>query len=321
VTNEVLISWADEDFVVVNGTPAMANQVSTSLRTQGLLNSTAAALNDEIKHTRWFDKSGTYKIRLVFAAGAAGSIMDIAIDAPAGNNLFDGINTNVGGNNQIIDTTKDISRGFHDISFLAEADGGVSDFNIRMTFLQFDLIDEHPVLGESRPAVENIGSMVLLGKHVAEVTESTFTFELADVDLINKYSKLVLEINILTTATLALQAVINGFGGTGNLSKGFHANGSTLTNIAPAAAAQLQLGSTTLISVLRRVFGKFELWNNESGAGKLDGHSILSNNIQATEYIGHQIATDVVKITSIEIKTSTSTWDPESKFTLYGVKK
>ena len=322
MTNEVLISWADQDFVIVNGTPTMDATVSTAQRLNGILNTNAAtdALNDEIKYNRWFDKSGTYKVRLLYSKGANGAITDIAIDSPAGNNLFDGVTVNGSGTNLTVETTKEIARGFHDLSFLVEADGGTSDFQLRIIALFFDLIDEHPVLGESAPAKEADG-MVLLAKHTAEVVESTFTFDLADIDLSKngKYVEVIVKVEGKATASLALQVDINAAGGTNYQIHGTRSTTSADTHIDLITQAQIQLLSTTIIPSTQNFMAELTMKVNPDDIlfGIFRGE-VYDQGIERGVW-GRLLS--AAKVTSIEIKTSASTWRIGTTIEVYGVKK
>lgn len=322
MTNEVLISWADQDFIVISGnTPASAADVSR--RTNGQIFTPVAALNDEVKYGRYFSKSGTYKIKMHYLRNTAGGIIDVFVDGDTADLIFDDVDFNAGSSiDSDILTTKEFARGLHDIHIKSVADGGTG-FRQNLMFIRFDLIDEHPVLGEEAPAKEADG-MVLLGKHTAEVAESSFTFDFADVDMFNKYSEVILKINGETNASLALEVVINGVGGTANFSLGYHANGSTLTNITNSGGTtEMQIASTTLLSAIRKFTGNVRMFAGQSGTDTLLMESIITENGRpSNEYMSHLLNSFTGgKLTSLKIQTSTSTWEIDTTFTVYGVKK
>ncbi len=146
---KVKIESSDADFITVSGTAPILT-VDTSARFNGYRNNATDLNADQIKYTRYFPKSGVYKIKYLYLKSLDGALTDIAIDSAGGNNIFDNINQQGGSttyNNELY-TTKAIARGYHDISILA-AEGGTNDFQFHFQSLEFELINEYPILGEA----------------------------------------------------------------------------------------------------------------------------------------------------------------------------
>lgn len=146
---KVKINSIDADFVTVSGTAPILT-VDTSARYNGYRNNATDLVNDQIKYTRYFPKSGVYKIKYLYLKSLDGAITNIGIDSAGGNNLFASINQQNGSttyNNELY-TTKAIARGYHDISIIG-TEGGTNDFQSHFQLLEFELINEYPILGEA----------------------------------------------------------------------------------------------------------------------------------------------------------------------------
>jgi hypothetical protein len=175
---KVTINGFDLDEVIVSGS-ALTHSVQTASRFNSETYNNPHSLNDEWKYTRYFPKSGTYRMKVIYNDGSAGGIIDFGIDSPAGNNLIDGLDTqSSSGRNKERFTTAEISRGNHDISMLCQADGGASDYQFAWHMIQFDLINEHPVLGEATASPRNgmeLLASVELSSTASEIDSGTFT--------------------------------------------------------------------------------------------------------------------------------------------------
>ena len=152
MTNEILITFADQDQIVVAGyTPVIA--ISTSARGNGTLGLAAAnaADQDKQKFRRYFARSGLYKFKLVYAKASDAGKLDVGLDSSTTNILsqLDLYNASTTYNN-IIEKTIEIARGAHDIVFLINGkNASSSDYTFLMQLVEFDLIAEYPVAGES----------------------------------------------------------------------------------------------------------------------------------------------------------------------------
>lgn len=318
-----MIMAADQDFVTVSGV-APISTINSAIRTNVFLNTVAAtdALNDEFKFTRYFSKSGTYKAKILTSNSSGGAIMDVGFDSPAGNNLFDGISLQ--SPSKEVETTISVSRGFHDISFLAEADGGASAFRLLIIFLQFDLIDEHPVLGESAPAKYHSQGTVLLAKHEAEKAESTFTFDLADV-YNKKYSDFIVSMQGAATGALAIQMTINGLGGTAYFMDGRRIAAGVEAFIDTGGVAVITLATATMISSNNgfQIHARFKTTDEAKLVDdRILGYCEANSSVPSGEVIAILVnSTGQDPITQIVISTSISTWAVGTKIEIYGVKK
>jgi hypothetical protein len=116
--------------------------IQTTARFNSLILKTPHALNDEQRYIRYFS-GGTYLVKWLYGLGLNGGVIDVGIDSPSGNNLFDGV-THQGAFalNKEVYTIINIARGFHDISFFVQADGGTSDFQYFNQFMTFTKIGE-----------------------------------------------------------------------------------------------------------------------------------------------------------------------------------
>lgn len=322
MTNEVVIQQFDLDFVTVKGT-APVTVIATANRFNGYRWNAVDLLNDEIKYARWFDKSGTYKVRYIYLRGVNGGIIDLGLDSPSGNNLFDGIdhfNASTVENN-VKETTIEISRGFHDISIFNEADGDTSDFRYQFNAIQFDLIDEHPVLGESAPAKEADG-MVLLGRYIARKAEGTKTFDLADIIENGKYSEIIVKITGRATLAFALQMQLNGVTSTTYDLEQLKVIGATVTGVSLGVQTSVELASTSLINTANRRFATEVSIRHSLTQTRFDGlYKSVGNTVGFETGAFGTSFSSVGKLTGITIKTSTSTWLVNTKIEVYGVKK
>ena len=160
-----MINWADEDRV----TSATATvTVSTSARSNGYMWSGLTDLNTK-EWTRYFPKSGTYKVKYVHRNASDGAKTDIGLDSST-NDIFSQIDTflDQGFDKESI-TTIEVARGNHKVTVKSNGKNASSgNYVSYIQLLQFDLIDEHEVLGEDEPATdkpfwEEIGRFDLTG--------------------------------------------------------------------------------------------------------------------------------------------------------------
>ena len=145
---KVIIKPTDKDWIVVSGA-SPTTVVDTNARFNVRLPLGATNL-DEAKFVRYFPKSGTYRVKFIYRSRPDTGILDIGLDSPAGTNLWNQFDfyDATGFYNQETFTTKDISRGQHDISFKINGkNGSSSGYNAQIQLMEFTLIDEHPVLG------------------------------------------------------------------------------------------------------------------------------------------------------------------------------
>lgn len=151
MTDEVSISAFDQDLVETTGTWGFA--VSTTRRMNGEFVNNGTDL-DACKFNRYFPKSGTYKVRLVHDTNSDMGILDMGMDTAASTDLFSQIDMYAASRVGFVieETTISVARGQHEIHLTTNGkNGSASDHDIRISLIQFDLIDEHQVLGEDAP--------------------------------------------------------------------------------------------------------------------------------------------------------------------------
>lgn len=164
------------------------------------------------------------------------------------------------------------------------------------------------------------GSMILLDSHVAAEAEATYTYTPAAALDIDDYAAVIVYITMSPTADLALQAIINAIGGTANYSYGWNSNGSALTNLSATGAAQLQLSAATTTLNSDTVTGWLILQLNEATPTVQGAKSKIASSSRE-DTMHHFVVGAGTTITSIQIKTSTSTWKTASTIHIYGVRK
>ena len=153
MTNEVMINAFDQDFNIITDSGIQSTK-DTSSRANGFFENNSEGDNAEWDYIRYFPKSGTYRVKISNVFVGSGGILKVGLDTTQGTNLFT-VDTYNGsttyGNEEF--TTIQIARGNHTISFYVD-DNHVSSSSFRCItqFLQFDLIDEHDVLGEDAPS-------------------------------------------------------------------------------------------------------------------------------------------------------------------------
>lgn len=318
---KVRINVFDQDEQVVVGTFTLVRNVSTSARFNGYTGLSASGDGYKYKVSRYFPKSGTYKVKYIYATNSNAAIVDVGINGIE-NNIFSGVDLYSGSLtfNVSRETTIQVGRGIREITFKANGKNGSSSAHgINRQLLEFELIAEHPVLGEEAPAQINQGSMVLLARHKAEQAESTRTFNLADITS-EKYSEVIVKISGEATASLELRAVINGLG-TNYIQKGENSIGGTVTGINITTGSVLRLASTSILTGATTFNGEFTIQKDETGVwgggmARFRGYAVGKED---TDW-NHDAAT-ANKLTTITISTSASTWKAGTTIEVYGVKR
>ncbi len=164
----------------------------------------------------------------------------------------------------------------------------------------------------------------LLDDHTAAGTESTYTFTPASALTATDYAAIRIIFTGRTSAALALQGVINGIVGAGNYSTGYRCDGTSLTNIAVIGASALQLASTSQLGVANASMNLiWDILFVKNDVGGFGGVSVnQNNNGPNAEYMNHlSVLASPTEITSINIKTSASTWKADCRINMYGIKR
>ena len=172
MTNEVMINASDRDATSVSGTWT-AGLIYTGSRYNAYSQSQNGSASETF-WTRYFPKSGTYRVKFVYVTDSdASGTVNLGLDTST-NDIFPALDQTNGGTswNVVSFTTNEIARGSHKITFTT-TDRGF------LTFLQFDLIDEHDVLGEDAPSEdkpfwEDLGAVYHTGAAATSMTTGEF---------------------------------------------------------------------------------------------------------------------------------------------------
>ena len=305
-----------DDFETVSGASPFSPSIATSHRFNGRALMVNANLTEHL-YRRYFS-GGLYRVKFIHPLQNNLGILDIGLDANGATDIFNQLDryAATSKNNAEAFTTIQIARGFHDIHLKTNGKNAssVAYYNI-IQLLQFQLIGRN---GSTEDEDSENGNEVLLARYIARKAEGSAVFDLADVDMFNKYSQLKILFDGEITAELKLQCKINGIGGTNNTSKGFKASGSTLTSIAPGAAAQLQFAGTSTAFANARLHGEANFKWNEAGTPRFMGESKFYNSDADWDEMAHFVVGSSGKLKSLEVKTSTSTWKTLSKIEIKG---
>ena len=324
---KVTINGADSDFVTVKGNSPL-NKVS-NLRLNNFIGQDTAltdAHNDEIFFTRYFPKSGTYRVKYNYNKTANAGNTDVGLDSTRANDIFDNLAQWNSSSlvNQEKFTTISIARGFHDVHISNDSDGNVDDFDISFNFMHFDLISEHPVLGEERPAVENTGSMVLLGKYKAEKAESSHTFEFGDITK-DKYSEIMIRTQGTnssgsSTLKMTLNDSVTNYRRTSTLNNA--GAGTPLTSSSTSSGTSWEILGTTILSTTNRYNAIVKLSQNAQNEITIisEGNAIYAGGHGGSQYGTGGSANNSFPLNKIKIELS-SNWVADSTIEIYGVRK
>lgn len=327
MVRQVSIFSGDQDQVAINGGWS-SYVVSTSVRFNLALQNNTGNL-DEIQYTRYFAKSGLYKVRFITNKQSDHGKVDLGIN-PNGQtknntNLFNQLDTyNL---TQILNFVAEnyieIQRGYNDIHLKVNGKNASSSaFTVSWQALEFDLVQEYDSYQNDNFANGNLTrGLVPLGVHVAPIAESTFTFNFADVDLFNKYSEIIVEIHGEATASLALQAQINGISSANYYQSGYTSIGATLANVQKSAQTLIELLGTNIETSGAMMSCSMKIRidkNNNYTYGEWFGGVIGGGNTSGMVGLAGIGSNNLISLT---IKTSTSTWAIGTVISVWGVKK
>ena len=166
------------------------------------------------------------------------------------------------------------------------------------------------------------GKLELLDTHTASGTESTYTFTPASsLNLKTDYQQIIVEFGGRMTASLALQFVVNGDTSGYVTIKTFNDSG-TLSGSLLTGQTSHQLADTTIIDAGIQASGYIVLQLLEDTDGT-DGTAIRSfcnASDEGCQWTGSRQNTSTSPVTSVQLKTSTSTWTANFYVNTYGVK-
>lgn len=162
-----------------------------------------------------------------------------------------------------------------------------------------------------------------LDVHVAAAPESTYTFTPASPLTWDDWTKIIVLFSGETTATLQLQARINGLTSANYFSNGVRMFAGAITAITQTSIGFWEILSATLISAFRQVRSTWEiqltdpLIANEGYVGSINAGQILGGEIRSI----FQNVNDVGPIDSLTTLTSTSTWKTGTVISTYGIRR
>ena len=158
----VTINYADQDVEVIAGADAWTTSISTNRRFNGQRYNATRANQDEIRWNRYFPKSGTYRVKVVHLTDAASGITKLGINGVNGTknttNILNDDDWYSGSGIKNVESfaTVEVARGFNYINHLTNSkNGSSSNYYIYYEFVEFTLINEHPVLGEATASPRN----------------------------------------------------------------------------------------------------------------------------------------------------------------------
>lgn len=259
---KVKINAFDQDYTAIQGT--VNPTVLTTTRTNGYVFNGATNNSDEWKYTRYFPKSGTYRVKIIHDKDSDRGIVDIGLDtdATAIANQLDSYNATSLLNEEYF-TTIEVSRGNHDIHFKLNGLGSGSDYIFVLQFAQFDLIDEHPVLGEDSPIGRN--GMELIGYATANNTVLDTGTIPAKKFLMVKY-----HVEVDSAGSMELKFRFNGDSGT-NYARRNSQDGATDNT-------QVTNNGISMISSGRKIwFGEYSIINIKDQEKLVVGHNESPN--------------------------------------------
>jgi len=164
----------------------------------------------------------------------------------------------------------------------------------------------------------------LLHNYEASVAEATHTFTPASALDFDTYSEIRVIFDGITTASLALELIVNGERGINDyIGTGKRFAITPTETLISENAPQWTLATTTMLSgVNNAFFGEITLGaNSTGGANDLLINSRFNTVGISEEKTGGNQTDTIDEITSILIETSTSTWVIGTKMTVYGIKR
>ena len=167
----------------------------------------------------------------------------------------------------------------------------------------------------------SVGQYQLISTHKAGVAEATHTFSFAALTP-DDISALVLIYSMSSTAALNLLMVVESIGGAGENETSINRlDASANTPFQAADLTSVQLCSSTLLSAGDMTANGYAyIMNTDTGTKRpCCTGSVSSQNTAALENFGSCSFVAKDSFTTIEVKTSTSTWKADSIFSLYKI--
>jgi len=187
--------------------------------------------------------------------------------------------------------------------------GPLSDLSLLNTDLLIDVIDRYE----------------LLDNYEATSAESSHTFTPSSALEFDTYSQIIVVIDGLTTASLALELIVNGQRGANNyLSVGKRFVWTPTETLIVENSTQYTLATTTCLPSAGSSFNVVvSMTCNDTTTGTNRIHIDTNANCGAINEIKGGINQSVVytEITEIIVETSTSTWRIGTRMSVYGIKR
>ncbi len=163
------------------------------------------------------------------------------------------------------------------------------------------------------------GSLIKVANYEASGTSNTETFTLNPIFDPKQYAKIIIQVEGKLTATANIQMVINAITTSTYFQEGFSAITTTLAAVNVNAATQFNIhtaGGTNAFNIY------CELGVMEATDTTIFGN-VRSHNMNGESYYNTAIynSTSTTTITTIEIKTSTSTWIAGTRITIWMIQR
>ncbi len=163
-------------------------------------------------------------------------------------------------------------------------------------------------------------TLELLDVHTATGTESTYTFT-EDLDFAD-YSNFIVIVQGGATAALALQALVNGSTSSNHHYTMEYSDGSSIADSYVQDATSWEISTTNMFAGGSGIFAYIEIYMNDV-LNKYPFYRSYSRSypqLRWERHLGVDTALSSGDITSITVKTSTSTWIAGTRICIYGFK-
>jgi len=165
----------------------------------------------------------------------------------------------------------------------------------------------------------------LLDDYEASVAEGSHTFTPASALEFDTYSKIIVVIDGLTTASFALQLIINGNRASNTyLTVGKRFVFTPSETLISENSVQMTLCTATLLGLAAESFSAYcslVATDTTTGTNRLFFESIGHGGADSEIKTGIDQVNAVTEITEIIIETSTSTWRIGTRMSVYGIKR
>ena len=322
---KVTINVFDQDVVSVNGnTPE--STVVTSRRWNGYFNIGTDANLDEYYFTRYFPKSGTYRFKLGHRVGNLDGILEMGVnkseDTTNNTNIFSGLDLYASPQVNLSESfaTVKVARGFNNINFKINGkNASSSKYDLYWYICEFDLIDEHPVLGAEGVRKSSGVSWEEIGRKKIHQAEASINVKIPEKRLLR------VEVSGIKSGNLLLYLRFNGDAtgtdtSSGNYSQRLNVNGGTDDTTGEQNRTQISLSSGSDA----QTFSEFEIVNILDEEKIVIIHTLMrgasagsGSSPDRMEYVGKW---DVVTslINEINIVASSTTFASGSEVVIYG---